>query len=288
VDRAGLRNAPITQREALIYTELGEYDAAISKFQSLMTMEDASFSIATLEQYCNVRAKKYVADYVRSGKDQRLYLSKIISLAEDIRALLRVSPTAERYSLLGSTFKRKAMLSATKPQKIKALSEAAFYYQKANAMRSGNALSYSVTNWLEIETILVLGGDRKWKEMVKFGRESYELPSLESVNEQLNELSGKMKTSAGYHMKYWDMVCIANIRLCLNLVNLSSKTKTDWEEVLETYRQTWAKAGSKGKRLAEIEHLELLIDGLRLSNKPGANSTRKNIEQLKEELSKII
>jgi hypothetical protein len=155
-------------------------------------------------------------------------------------------------------------------------------------MKSGNASSYSITNWLEIETILVLTGDRKWKEMAKFGRESYELPSLESVNDQLNELSDKMKTSAGSHMKYWDMVSLANIRLCLTLVNLSSKTKIDWEEVLETYRQTWAKAGSKGKRLAEIEHLELLIDGLRLSNKPGVSSTRKNIEQLKEELSKII
>jgi hypothetical protein len=267
---------------------LGEYDAAIAKFQTLMTMEDASFSIATLEQYCNVRAKKYVADYVRSGKEQRLYLSKIIRVTDDIRALLQVSPTAERYSLLGSTFKRKAILSSTKPQKIKALSEAAFYYQKANAMRSGNASSYSITNWLEIETILVLSGDRKWKEVAKFGRESYELPSLESVNDQLNEFSAKMKTSAGYRMKYWDMVCFANIRLCLTLVNLSSKTKIDWEEVLETYRQTWAKAGSKGKRLAEIEHLELLIDGLRLSNKPGVSSTRKNIEQLKEELFKII
>ena len=288
VDRAGLRNAPITQREALIYAELGEYDAAIAKFQSLMTMEDASFSIATLEQYCNVRAKKYVADYMRSGKEQKLYLSKITRVADDIRALLQVSPTAERYSLLGSTFKRKAILSSTKPQKIKALSEAAFYYQKANAMRPGNASSYSITNWLEIETILVLSGDRKWKEVAKFGRESYELPSLESVNDQLNELSDKMKTSAGYRMKYWDMVSLANIKLCLTLVNLSSKTKIDWEEVLETYRQTWAKAGSKGKRLAEIEHLELLIDGLRLSNKPGVSSTRKNIEQLKEELSKII
>jgi hypothetical protein len=267
---------------------MGEYDAAIAKFQILMTMEDASFSIATLEQYCNVRAKKYVADYVTSRKEQRLYLSKVNSIIEDIRALLLVSPTAERYSLLGSTFKRKAILSATKPQKIKALSEAAFYYQKANTMRSGNASSYAITNWLEIETILVLAGDRKWKEIVKFRRESYELPSLESVNEQLNQMSDKMKTSEVCRMKYWDMASLANIKLCLTLINLSTKTKTDWEEVLENYRQTWAKAGSKGKRLAELEHLELLIDGLQLSNKPGVSRTRKNIEQLKEELSKII
>jgi hypothetical protein len=89
-------------------------------------------------------------------------------------------------------------------------------------------------------------------------------------------------------MKYWDMVAVANIKLCRAIINSSAKTKPEWDEVLEIFRNTWTKAGSKGKRLAEVEHLQLLNDKLALVNKPGVNTVRKNIRQLKEELSKMV
>ena len=288
VDRAGLRNGVITQKEAFIYLEMGMYDLAISKFESLLIMEDASFSISTLEKYCNVRAKKYVADFIASQKDQRIYLSKINKAIEDLKALLQVSPTAERYSIMGSTLKRKAMLCSTKPQKLKALAEAAYYYDKANKIEANNNAAYSNTNWVEIETVLVLARHHRWSEPVKFGRESYVLPSPEEVNDKLNQLSDKVKSMAGQRMNYWDMVALANIKLCLAIVNSSTRTKTEWDEVLELFRRTWAKAGSKGKRLAEIEHLQLLDDELSLINKQNVNAIRKNIRQLKEELLKMV
>ena len=288
VDRAGLRNGLITQKEAMIYMELGMYDVAISKFESLLSMEDASFSIATLEKYCNVRAKKYVADFLTTGKDQRGYLSRMNKAIEDLKALLQVSPTAERYSIMGSALKRKSILSATKPQKLKALAEAAYYYDKANKIPSNTNAAYSITNWLEIETILVFAGYHKWGAPVKFGRETYMLPLQNEVEDQLNQLSDKLKSVGGQRMNYWDMVAIANIKLCLAIVNSSAKTKTEWDEVLELFRTTWTKAGSKGKRLAEIEHLQLLEDELSFINKPNVNAVRKNIRQLKEELQKMI
>jgi tetratricopeptide (TPR) repeat protein len=288
VDRAGLRNGIITQGEAMIYLEMGMYDMAISKFESLLTMEDASFSISTLEQYCNVRAKKYVADYITTQKDQRGYLIKINKVIDDLKALLLVSPTAERYNIMGSTLKRKALLSPTKPQKLKVLAEAAYCYDKASKIQANTNATYSATNWIEIETVLVLAGYHKWNDVVKFGRDTYLLPTPEEMNEKLNQLSEGVKNLAGRHMKYWDMVAVANIKLCRAIINSSAKTKPEWDEVLEIFRNTWTKAGSKGKRLAEVEHLQLLDDKLALVNKPGVNAVRKNIRQLKEELSKMV
>ncbi|MGZ5191437.1 MAG: CHAT domain-containing protein, partial [Flavisolibacter sp.] len=284
VDRAGLRNAGITQREALIYMELGDYDCALPKFEALLKMEDASFSISTLEKYCNARAKKYVADFITNKKVQKLNLKGINQVISDIEALLQVSPTAERYSLLGSTFKRKALMSSTKPLKIKALAEAAYYYQQANSL---SASAYCTTNWLEIESILVLAGNHSWGQLARFGRQSYQLPTLDQVIDRLNILSGTLKNSADTDMKYWDMVAIVNIQLCMAILNsTTSRTKVEWNDVLGHFRATWAKAGSKGKRISEIEHMELLIDGLSLSKKPNVNSLKKNIEELKEELKK--
>jgi hypothetical protein len=58
--------------------------------------------------------------------------------------------------------------------------------------------------------------------------------------------------------------------------------------VLDAYREVWAKAGSKGKKIAEIEQLELLIDGLSLTPVKASDSLRKTLEQLKNDLKKMI
>src|SRR4029078_5763299 len=84
VERAGLRNASITQKEALIYMEMGEYDEAINRFTTLLSMEKASFNISTLEKYCNARAKKCVADYLENGKSTQKYISEINSVISDL------------------------------------------------------------------------------------------------------------------------------------------------------------------------------------------------------------
>ncbi|MBD0333800.1 MAG: hypothetical protein ICV66_14230, partial [Chitinophagaceae bacterium] len=51
---------------------------------------------------------------------------------------------------------------------------------------------------------------------------------------------------------------------------------------------TWNKAGAKGKKVAEIEHFELLLDGLSLVNEKKAHSLKTIIEQVKAELEKMI
>ena len=85
------------------------------------------------------------------------------------------------------------------------------------------------------------------------------------------------------------MISLANIKLCLAVLDTAtSKPKLAWDAVLELYRSTWEKAGSKGKRMSEIEHLELLIDGLSLSRKPTVVRLKKNIAELKEGLKKMI
>ncbi|MFL5810715.1 MAG: tetratricopeptide repeat-containing protein [Flavisolibacter sp.] len=266
---------------------MGQYDEAINRFATLLSMEKASFNISTLEKYCNARAKKCVADYLKNGKSSQKYVSEINGVIADLNALLKIGATSERYNLLGSAVKRKVILCKTKPEKLKLLSQAAFYYHKAYSMHPDQV--YSVSNWLEMEGILELAGHHKWSGKVGTGNNSYILPSLEDVEDQLSKLSEKLQRATVNRMDYWDMVALANLKLCQAMLNNSvEKTKALWQEALEIYRQTWAKAGSKGKRVAEKEHLELLADALSIIKKPNAVELRKNIEKLKEELEKLI
>jgi hypothetical protein len=292
VDRAGLRNAPITELEAFIYAESGEYDLAISKFESLFVMEKASFSIAALERYCNIRAKKYMLEYVQSGKNQRAVFTKINKVIKDLENLITISPTAERYTLLASAYKRKGFLSSTRQQKIESIAEAAFYYMRSDSVRGNLYKEYSVTNWYEMETILVLSGKRKWGQAIKTAGGSYKLPMIEDMISHLATMEialVNLQNNSVENMDYWNMIGIANIKLCQSVISLSdTKNKIAWEDILNAYRQVWVKAGARGKKIAEIEHLQLLSDELAFSKKQNVTELRKNIEQLKNELEKMI
>ena len=76
------------EQQAFIYAELMRYDLAIAKFESLLKMEKAGFSIATMERYCNIRAKKYVADFIENKKLQRPLLENMSKVVRDLETLL--------------------------------------------------------------------------------------------------------------------------------------------------------------------------------------------------------
>ncbi|MEJ7912798.1 MAG: CHAT domain-containing protein, partial [Chitinophagaceae bacterium] len=286
VDEEGLRTAAITEKEAFIYADLYEYEFAIAKFESLLKMEKASFSVSSLEKYCNIRAKKYVQDFIKSKRNQK-NLSGINKVIKDLQSLLLLSPTAERYSLIGSAYKRKGMLSMQQ-QKAKAYTEAALYYMRADTIQgSVNTL----TNLYELVSILVLGGNLKWKEEVtlkaiaNLKEEIYKLPSLEEAVTRLQKFSYSLNVPPD-QMDYWEMIELANLKLCMAIVDPAVKDdKKVLDEVLQAYRKVWKKGGTKGKKVAETEHFELLLDGLSLISGRKANPQRKMLEQLKAESS---
>ena len=130
VDEAGIRNASITEKEAMAYAECNDYKNAITRFESLLGMEQAGFSVKAIEKYCNIRAKHCVKNWQSNFEKSKQpgIMDKVIA---DLKQLLNMSPTAERLSLLGSAYKRKAMISANNADKIKALMLSANYYKMA-------------------------------------------------------------------------------------------------------------------------------------------------------------
>ena len=176
VDESLLRDHLITEKEAMIYADLYEYELAISKFDSLRS-ENVSFSLPAMERYCSIRVKQCILNHARAPQDVKKYIKRIDDVVQDFNCMVRLGATPMRYAGLGATFKRKSIL-LPKPQKVKAYAQTALYYHLAYASRNNPYRANSFANWIEAEHVLILMGKRKWGDAVKIsGKKTYRIPA---------------------------------------------------------------------------------------------------------------
>ena len=287
VDKATIRNGEITELEALIYGGLCMYEQAMIKYESLLKMENASFSFSAMEKYCNIRPKFYVSEYGKNKNNQQDLIAKVDNVVNDLNLLINYSPTSERLNMLGSAYKDKALISSVKTQKVNAYKQAALQYYKAYNQKKE---AYSLTNWLEIENILVLLDIRKWGQVVKMGSAEYTLPAIKEAIKDLDNMLDALTSSSPDELSYWEWASAANIRLCLLMLDYKtgrSKLPT-YEETFDLYKETWDKAGSKGKKLGEIDHFDFLVDALSLSKKKTAVVMKTKISDMRNQLERIL
>ena len=326
VEKAKIRTNTITEKEAMIYFELKDYDKACEKLGSLLNKDEASFSFAVAEKYYNAMAKKIAGDFKTlfdskslelkalekehelKAKDEtnadelknfetkkqeyidliqterNNSLKKIEKVITDLEALVQLIPSAERYNILGSTYKRQAFISENNKQV--SYKKAAFNYQKAFSFYNN---WYSLTNWLALESALVISGLHQWDSNTHKNKAlGYHIPSItESI--QLLEASKASLCFTSERMSYWDMIAGINIGLCKYVLQFSDKSeKTELDIIFNEISELWKKAGSKGKRFAEIEHIEFLTDALSGSENKNAIALKAKLEQLIKDLSKQI
>ncbi|WP_153796123.1 CHAT domain-containing protein [Foetidibacter luteolus] len=274
VDKAQVRDAGITEKEALIYTELAMYDQAIAKFEALLNMEKANFSFLSMEKYCNVRAKKYVQDFLKSGGKDKQYYRKIDAVIAHLDLLINSGATAERYSLLGSAYKRKAMLTVNDAEKDAAYQLAANAYNEANKVKNNSNIVYTATNWLELLSIIAWRAGKELKDTL----DADTFKQAEAMKAKLEKKQSDLDDTPD---EYWDMVAAANIKLTLLLLNRKeAKNAAAWNQVGADFMKIWKRAGSPGKKLAELEQLQFLADALSTAPAAGeAGSKRRKTAQ---------
>jgi hypothetical protein len=212
-------------------------------------------------------------------------LKTIEQVVQDLSSLLKLGQTAGRLAVMGSTYKRKSILLSGKALKTKSYEQMAIYYQKAYRVPNNPYAANSLANWLEAEYLLILLGKRKWGDVVKISRkEFYQLPSsLQNALTEVNKLKSSLLIMTPDKMDYRDMVAIATLELCQHILNPRTNPINS---VLDSYKKIWNKSGSQGKKVAEIEHFDFLIDA---SNPiPKAQKVKKSIEYLKKQLQTIV
>lgn len=327
VEKAKIRTHTITEKEAMIYFELKVYDKACSKLASLLNIDEATFSFAVAEKYYNAMAKKITGDFKtitekksyelkaleaeirKLAKDETnaeelknfetqkqecidfiqnertACLKKIEKVILDLDALVQLLPSAERYNILGSSHKRHAFIMENNKQI--SYKKAAFNYQKANSFHNN---WYSLTNWLALESVLVIAGLHEWGSNLDKNKAelAYRLPTIIEAL-QLLEDSKESLCFTSERMSYWDMIASINIGLCKYLLQFSDKSKkVGLENIFNEISELWKNAGSKGNRFAEIEHIEFLTDALSVANNKNATTLKSELKQLLKDLTKQI
>ncbi|MEM7187880.1 MAG: tetratricopeptide repeat-containing protein, partial [Bacteroidota bacterium] len=269
--------AEIIEKQALVYYELGLYEEAEGKYKTLRDMESADFSFASMEKYCNTRAKMHVKNVYLTGKN----ISKeakvtahheIKGVIRDLQFLSLAGQTAERLNLMASTHKRMSMVAATKAERIKQYKLSLSYYQQAmqrmikDQQKNGANvnLSYPLTNAVELSYILQANGHHGSGVVEKHAYEIYDKnTAIRKLGRELNKLDEQKSDDNLNHMDYWNMQKILNIQLCLGVVKNNKNSNAHWRDVVKEARRLWGKAGSPGNKLAELEHLKFLIFGLK-------------------------
>jgi len=281
VDAAGIRNAVITEKEAMALAECNDYENAITKFQSLLSMEQAGFSVKAIETYCNIRAKLYLRNW-QTGVEKSKQLSNIDKVIADLKQLLNMSPTSERLSLLGSTYKRKAMMSSTNTDKAKLLLISADYYKRAYDMPDNCNKTYSLVNLLGIEKILQLVKNNAGiKSIIKKYKFVVPAKAKEDIALAIKEID-----DADADMNFWKEAGKANVLLCAWLMEgKNTETLTD-KFIIEAYNKVWDFEGSQNKKIGEIEHFDFLIAAYSTLIKKPAHV--KLIKKIKQDLENII
>ncbi|WP_295119501.1 CHAT domain-containing protein [uncultured Chitinophaga sp.] len=293
---AGVRPPQIIEKEAFIYSELMEHEDAIIRYKTLVSMENATFSVAAMERYCRVRIEKSLYDFSHPVPGAENNINPVIKdVIEDLNGLLRLGVTVERYMLLGYATAYSALLiqgktETAKNKKIALYEKAACYYYYAWALRSGDVVNAAAAPWLEMEVLLQLVGDgtRKWGGVVKTKDCTYTLPAIDQAiaylqtrKKDLGDIE-EYKRVAGYN------VLNADLDLCMFAVLYPPENLDNaYTDLQETYAKCWLQNGPKSSAYIIEPHIDFLLDALSLNNKKNTVSLRKLVEDMKSKLQKL-
>ncbi len=274
IKQSNLSNEKILEYKAEVYNKLGNYQKAIEFYEKLTKLEKAGFSIRAIEQYCNITCKYWVEEFAKSPKKRGEAKLAIEGAILKLQSLLSLGVTSERYSLLGSAYKRELMLLDDKTEFISALEKSSIAYFDA-ARESGNKSAYPINNAVQLGRIYELISEQDFpsegKTKLKFGK-------------VIDDLEKLIQSKPKEKKDYWDLVIDTNILLS-RILTTKNPSKKSWENLKNSYQEVWKKAGSISDKKAEEEHLNTLIKGLEFSGANDAKSIKDSLQDLKKELA---
>lgn len=185
-----MAQADINAALGMVYGELGRFDQAIECLTAAIGANDAGMPLRAIEQRANFRVlqacKKWWSERgaprqqrgrkaagARPTGIEAEATAEITAAIEDLAALTRMGPTAERYSLLGSAYKRLAWIQRDDRASQQALVDMAANYHAALQQGVGHDRldPYPLTNWLTAEAILawhgLQGAAEDWRKLAQ-------------------------------------------------------------------------------------------------------------------------
>lgn len=264
-----LRKPQVVELEAAVYAELGAYAKAAEAYRSLWTMSKADWVFSSLEQYHNVSMAALWQEFrTQEEPDRPAILAEMKEHLKELRGLLKLGATTERFNLLGSAHKRCFLVETEPDRREKHWKAALRYYNEARKTaeaRDHKDHYYSLCNWLYLAEIV---SPERIQE--KLGGRT----SLEYLKEHADQLT----QSRGIRTEFWDEVRLVNVFTALLLANAEEDhVKTTVGEIKKAYQQAWNVGGSVRNRDSEIFQMSFISELLKES---------KHSDQIKRDLQR--
>jgi hypothetical protein len=276
-----LKNSILQEALGEAFSEVSLFEKAIENYQLALQNQNPGPSMKAIEQLANLHIRLAVKAY---ETDPSLYedsRSMIEAQIDRLTSLMKlVSQTAERWSMVGSGYKRLALISCDKsPEECeRALQKMEEAYKKAWELAPHDP--YPLTNYLAARVIRLLrAGD---PEATKSA-----LPVLGEHAAQAAKLADKQKISSPDD--FWASVGSADASLISYLVDYLSSSPKDlreafFDELASAYTTTWRRYGSARELNSVIEQyafLSAILKGIRRHKKLASNLT-KILSELEE------
>jgi CHAT domain-containing protein len=273
--QSNLSSDKILEYKAEVYNKLGNYGEAISLYEKLIKLEKAGFSFRAMEQYCNIISKYWVEEFSKSPNLREEAIRAINTAISKLTNLLSLGVTSERFSLLGSAYKRKLMLlnPDKKQEFIETLENATKAYFEAAEILNYHS-TYPVNNGVQLGRVYELISEKVFardeKSRMNFGK-------------KMEDLELMIQSRPKEKKDYWDLVTETNVGLSKIFITKKPSRRT-LENLRKSYAEVWAKAGSRSDKKAEEEHLDILIKGLEYAGSEEAKVLKEALKNLKNEL----
>ncbi|MEN0003395.1 MAG: CHAT domain-containing protein [Bacteroidota bacterium] len=268
----------VYEKMAEIYAGFDELSTAIDFYEKMLRENSAEYSVKGLEQYCNLRIKKFVED-MELKRSQKEAIEKVLEdkdsrIIKDFELLLKIFPTAERHNLLGSAYKRLAYVFENNQLFLEGTvnNYEAAYDQKENDVRT---YTYPLSNLLQAQFFLSEG---------ELGATSKDKAAqFLSPIEWIEDSEQKLRKVEVKHQNFWEDIAPINILTTKLLYVSDGKTVEEAaDEIIARYAVVFSTSGTLQYLRSEIEQFDFLIRMLeRIQDKKHRHSKNKALTKKK-------
>lgn len=287
--QAGLYQGTINEKEADILAELNLLDEALERYEALRKINRAEFSVQAIEQVSNLRIKSLLAkaknQLDKAGLNNLSREMKLIR--KDFDNLIIIGKTPERYSLLGSAYKKLAWIrdrhrfepGSRLPAIETYLIEAEKNYQQAYLLSQRNferESVYPLANWLILHATL------SGSKTIKIGMLESDILRLISQGEKALNKGGRK------YVDFWEDIGLASLLETKLFYTLSLKELDRLKiQITDTFKNIWNLSGTPRHLHAQEDQLDFMM--LCVRHKKADKKWKDKMEKILSEMKvKIV
>ncbi len=244
----------VMEKIAEAYAKAGDLKTAVARYEQVFRSETAKYSVRAIEQCFNLRVRLLAeqAELDADGLNHEELVKKLYGYIEEIAVFNARYPSLERFSLIGSAYKRAFMILRNPEDIHKA--EQAYYESWQYHRRNSGGLSnmyYPFFNWAMTYALLEVAGQNLPQHKPAEADLKQALAEAEALDAQKPDFWNKTAPSMGYAYQ-------------LIKAKDAAKRKRLIEQLEDNFREAWKTEGNESNRKSHLDQFRFIICALSL------------------------